>query len=234
MKGIGFKDHRDAGNPATTVRAYSAQKADEILLLDIEGTERGDGPDLASVRAVAAECSIPLTVGGGITTSEAAKACLENGADKICLNTSVLNRPDLITECARRFGSQAVVVAVDIISDDDRSGLFDSRTGTPVSERPWLDWISDAAKCGAGEFRLMDVNREGRRTGYNTALLEQARTRTDLPIILEGGAGSLQDLADAMGKDCEALALGTMLVFSDNNIIQVKRFLKNASYPIRL
>ena len=234
VKGVGFNEHRDAGNPATTARAYSAQKADEILLLDIEANRRGDGPDLSAVRAVAAECSIPLSVGGGINSTDVAKSCLNNGADKICLNTAALDRPELITECARQFGSQAVVVAIDIASRDGKPAIFCNRTGTCTSVRDWLDWIEEAAFRGAGEFRLMDVDREGRRAGYNSDLLAQARSRTNLPIIVEGGAGDLKDLADAMDNGCEALALGTMLVFSDNNIIQVKRFLKNAGFPIRL
>lgn len=234
VKGVSFNEHRDAGNPATTVRAYSAQKADEILLLDIEANRRGYGPDLSAVQAVAAECSIPLSVGGGITSTDIAKSCLDSGADKICLNTAALDRPELITECARQFGSQAVTVAIDIAFRDGKPAIFDNRTGTCAPARDWLDWTEEADLRGAGEFRLMDVDREGRRSGYNYDLLMQARSRTNLPVIVEGGAGDLKDLAAAMDNGCEALALGTMLVFSDNNIIQVKRFLKNAGFPIRL
>ena len=234
VKGTAFANHRDAGNPPTTLRAYAAQKADEALLIDIDATREGRGPDIAAVRLAARECSMPLTIGGGITSVERAKACLDNGADKICLNAAARNRPALISDCARVFGSQAVVVAVDVTTSGPAPALYDYRAGTADLSVDWLDWIEQVERLGAGEIRLMDVSREGRRPGYNTDLLTQARGRTRLPVILEGGAGKLDDLDAAMAGGADALALGTMLVFSDNNIIQVKRFLKNAGHPIRL
>lgn len=235
VKGTGFTAHRDAGNPPTTLRAYAAQKADEAILLDIDASREGRGPDLEAVAGVAVECSMPLTVGGGIRSVEDARGCLDNGADKICLNSAALDRPELITECAHRFGAQAVVLAIDVMADDDGAiRLHDHRSRTAVPGRDWLEWIGAAAGLGAGEIRLMNVGREGSREGYDCGLLDSAREKTGLPIILEGGAGNLQHLADAMDRGADALAMGTMLVFSDNNIIQVKRFLKNAGHPIRL
>lgn len=233
VKGVGFTDRRDAGNPPTTLRAYAAQKADEAILLDIDASSENRGPDLETVRLAARECSMPLTVGGGITSVEMAKACLDNGADKICLNSGATDDPKLISDCAHKFGSQAVVVAIDVL-DDNGIRLFDHRAGRVVQGADWLDWLAQVSDGGAGEIRLMDVGREGGRQGYNTKLLDTARSRCDLPIILEGGAGKLDHLSVAMQQGADALALGTMLVFSDNNIIQVKRFLKNAGHPIRL
>ncbi|MEQ8711289.1 MAG: imidazole glycerol phosphate synthase cyclase subunit [Rhodospirillales bacterium] len=234
VKGTAFTDHRDAGNPPTTLRAYAAQKADEALLIDIDATREGRGPDVAAVRLAARECSMPLTIGGGITSVDLAKACLDNGADKICLNGAALDDPDLISACAHRFGSQAVVVAIDVIDSAGGVSLYDYRTGHTLPDRNWLDWLGQVEDKGAGEIRLMDVSREGGRLGYNCGLLAAARMRCGLPIILEGGAGKLDHLSEAMQQGADALALGTMLVFSDNNIIQVKRFLKNAGHPIRL
>lgn len=234
VKGTAFANHRDAGNPPTTLRAYAAQKADEALLIDIDATREGRGPDIAAVRLAARECSMPLTIGGGITSVERAKACLDNGADKICLNSAALDDPDLISACAHRFGSQAVVVAVDVIDRSGSISLYDYRSGKALPDRNWLEWLGQAENKGAGEIRLMDIGREGGRQGYNSGLLAAARARCSLPIILEGGAGKLDDLSGAMQQGADALALGTMLVFSDNNIIQVKRFLKNAGHSIRL
>jgi cyclase len=233
VKGTCFAGHRDAGNPPTTLRAYAAQKADEAILIDIDASRENRGPDLATVRAAARECSMPLTVGGGISSVDIARQCLDNGADKICLNTTALESPVLISDCAHRLGSQAVVVAIDVADGDGSTDLYDHRSGEPLA-RDWRDWLREAESSGAGEIRLMDVAREGTRRGYNTKLLAEARELTALPVILEGGAGTLDDLAAAMAAGADALALGTMLVFSDNNIIQVKRFLKNAGYPIRL
>lgn len=234
VKGVAFANQRDAGNPPTTLRAYAAQKADEAILLDIDATLHGRGPDLETVRNAARECSMPLTVGGGIASVAVAKQCLDNGADKICLNAAALDRPELIGECSQTFGSQAVVVAIDLVRNGSSHALFDHRTRRAMPDRDWRGWLAEAARLGAGEIRLMDASREGGRQGYNTDLFAQARTITDLPIILEGGAGTLDHLVAAMAAGADALALGTMLVFSDNNIIQVKRFLKNAGYPIRL
>jgi cyclase len=234
VKGTGFTAHRDAGNPPTTLRAYAAQKADEAILLDIDAASQNRGPDLETVRLAARECSMPLTIGGGITSIEIAKDCLDNGADKICLNSAVVDNPDLIAACTHRFGSQAVVVAIDVVDQAGVVSLYDHCTGQVLPDHDWLDWLAEVADRGAGEIRLMNVSREGGRQGYDTDLLNAARTRCDLPIILEGGAGTLDHLSEAMEQGCDALALGTMLVFSDNNIIQVKRFLKNAGHPIRL
>lgn len=233
VKGVAFDSPRDAGNPATTARAYNAQTADELILLDIDASREDRGPDLDTVAAVASECLMPLTVGGGISNTDIATRCLTNGADKICVNTTAFDRPELISELATRFGSQAVVLGIDVIHDGNRYQLFDHRHKRTVLDRNWLDWMSTAVSLGAGEIRLMVVGREGSRTGFDTEAYAAA-ARYGLPVILEGGGGKLGDLAVAMAAGVSALALGTMLVFSDNNIVQLKRYLKNTGQEIRI
>jgi cyclase len=233
VKGVAYAGHRDAGRPDTTARAHNAQGADELLLLDIDASREGRGPDLASVAAVARACYMPLTVGGGVRTLESAQQCLDAGADKICLTTTALDDPALIGRLAHVLGTQAIVVGIDVITGEGGRRLYDHRTRRVLETPGWSEWLKRAVGEGAGEIRLMAVEREGGRVGLDMALLEEASAAVEVPIILEGGAGSLDQVAAAMRAGADAIALGTMLVFSDNNIFKVKSFLKNAALAVR-
>src|SRR5262245_59361497 len=194
VKGVAYADHRDAGRPDTTARAHNAQGADELLLLDIDASREGREPDLASVAAVARSCFMPLTVGGGIRSLETAQRCLNAGADKICLTTTVLDDPSLIGRLARVLGAQAVVIGLDVLSSRSGRSRYDHRTRRTVADTGWTDWLKRVVGEGAGEVRLMAVDREGTRTGLDTRLLAEAAALVDVPIILEGGAGSLDQV----------------------------------------
>lgn len=233
VKGQAFAGHRDAGNPATTARAHTAQGADEIVVLDIDASRDGRSPDLDTIATVAAEAQIPLTVGGGIRSAAIARDCLSAGADKICLTTTALDRPELITEIAQLCGRQAVVLGIDVTGGEGDRRLFDHRTGRAIDGRDWREWLDEGVKRGAGEIRLTAVDREGRRDGYDIALHREGRALAGLPMILEGGAGTLDHLTGAMQAGVDSLALGTMLVFSDNNIVKLKRVLAGAGHPMR-
>lgn len=232
VKGVAFAEHRDAGKPATTARAYNAQKADEVLLIDIAGSDSPGGPDLDTLTAVASECQIPVTFGGGIASLATARECLRRGADKIYVNRHALRCPSLIGELARGLGSQAVVLGLDLVATTD--GDWRLREVGLARDRSWREWLAEGVGRGAGEIRLMSVSREGTRSGLDVALYKAAIGLVDVPVVLEGGAGTLADVERAMREGVDAVALGTMLVFSDNNIVQVKRHLKNAGFPIRL
>jgi imidazole glycerol-phosphate synthase subunit HisF len=234
VKGVTYGHHRDAGRPETTARAHNAQGADELLLLDIDAGREGREPDFSTVAAVARACLMPLTVGGGIRTLETAHRCMEAGADKICLTSTAMDDPGLIGRIARIFGAQAIVLGVDVITINRRRCLYDHRTHRAVEGIAWDEWLKRGVDEGAGEVRIMAVDREGTRTGLDVALLADAAALVEVPIILEGGAGSLDQVANAMKAGADAVALGTMLVFSDNNIYKVKSFLKNAGLEIRL
>jgi cyclase len=234
VKGVKYSGWRDAGNPQTTVRAYNAQKADEFILMDIDATRENRGPNLEIVRAVASECEMPLTVGGGIRDPDMAAACFAAGADKVVVTSAAYDTPDMVEEMAHRFGAQAVMVGLDIVCDGDEfESLYDHRTGT-ANKRDWVSFARMLVERGAGEFRLMSVDREGTRRGLNCALFRRLREAVDVPIILEGGAGTLDHVLEAMNKGVDSVAIGTMLVFSDNNLVQVKRHLRNAGHEIRL
>jgi cyclase len=233
VKGVRFTDHRDAGSPHTTARAHNAQGADELLLIDIDGFRGGCGPDMEAVSKVARECFMPLTVGGGITSVALARNAFEAGADKILVNGGALDAPSLVQELATSYGSQAIVVAIDVVGGPGVYRLFDHRSRS-VLDRPWLDWLKQAADLGAGEVRLMAVDREGARSGMDLGLFEVARRQIDLPIILEGGAADLGDLSAAMRAGVDAVGVGTLLVFADNNLVKVRRYLAGDGHEMRI
>jgi len=233
VKGGAFRDHRDAGAPPSTARAHNAQGADELVVLDIDANRAGRVPDLDVFRAIASEIQIPLTVGGGVRDTATARLAMDAGADKIAVTTTALDRPELITELAELFGCQAVVLGIDVMMDDDGGKLFDHRAGMVAGDGDWLSWMLEAVRRGAGEVRLMSVGREGQRDGFDLSLHARARAAVNVPIILEGGAGTLDHLKEAMAAGADSLALGTMLVFSDNNLVKLKRVLAQAGHPMR-
>lgn len=233
MKGVRFAGHRDAGAPATTARAHSAQGADEVALLDIDASREGREPDFAALAEVARETQVPLTYGGGVTSVEVVQRCFEHGADKVCLTGTALDRPELLGDIARRYGEQAVVVGIDVIGEAGRWRLYDHRSGRPLANPGLREWARTAVESGAGEIRLVSVEREGSRAGLDVDLWNEVRPHVPVPLILEGGAGTLQQLAEAMKQGVDSVGLGTMLVFSDNNLVKVRRYLGGAGIDVR-
>jgi cyclase len=234
VKGVRFDDHRDAGNPKTTARAYNAQGADEIMLLDIDASREGRPPALDVIADVAKECFVPLTVGGGISDVGIANDCMAVGADRVCLTTTALDCPALITEIAERFGSQAVVVSIDVVHGDAEAHIIDHRTGTAVDGHPFQEWVAEVIARGAGEVRVMSHDREGSRAGQPPGFVEQVGALVSTPFCVEGGLGSFRQIADTLEAGASGVGLGTMLVFEDNNIIKVKSALKELGQQVRL
>jgi cyclase len=234
VKGVQFSHPRDAGNPRTTALAHNSQKADEILLLDIHASRENRPPKFESIAKVAEECFMPLTVGGGIRSLQIARQCMDIGADKLCLNTSALDDPSLITELARIYGSQAIMLRVDVVEEKGEYFLYDHRYGVARQEKDPILWIKEGVDRGAGEISLIAVGREGTRGGLDLEMARRVMEAVDVPVILEGGAGTLEHLDQAFSAGVEALALGTMLVFSDNNIVKIKAFLAMHGHPMRL
>jgi cyclase len=232
VKGVRYADHRDAGNPATVTRAHNAQDADELLLIDIDATREGRGPDMDAIAKVADECAMPLTVGGGIHDLATASACMATGADKIIVTSAALDRPAVIGELARVFGSQAVVVGIDVGGPAGGWYLYDHQIGGPA-ELPVAEWIKRVPDEGAGEIRLMAVSREGTRSGFDLELLALAQSLVQVPIVLEGGGGSLADCDAALRAGADGIALGTMLVFSDYNLVKISRYLASCGHRMR-
>ena len=223
VKGKQYSNFRDAGNPKTTARVHNCQGADELMVLDIDASKENRPPDYQTIAAIAEECFMPLCVGGGITSVEVAHECMQAGADKLCLTVTALDNPNCIMELAHRFGSQAVVVGIDLVTEAGLVKVFNHRTHDVVNSLdPW-SWIREVVKLGAGEIRLMSVDREGSLIGYDFSLYEKARSLIDVPIILEGGAGSLDHLQAAFEAGVDGVATGAMLIFSDANLVKIKQ-----------
>ena len=193
VKGVSFVNLRDVGDPVELAQHYSDGGADELVFLDIMATPDDEDTMLHVVERVADAVEIPFTVGGGIRSVRDASRIIEAGADRVSINSAALATPELITEIAERFGSQAVVVAIDAGAKVVYS--HGGRTPTDVATVPWA---VEAAARGAGEILLTSIERDGKRTGYDLVLTEAVRDAVDIPVIASGGAGSAEHVAQAL------------------------------------
>ncbi len=193
VKGVSFVALRDVGDPVELARHYSAGGADELVFLDITATPHGADTLVEVVERVADVIEIPFTVGGGIRTLEDASRIIEAGADRVSVNSAAIAEPELITRIAERFGSQAVVVAIDAGAD-----VVYTHGGRRASDLRTVPWAVEAAARGAGEILLTSIERDGQRSGYDLVLTAAVRDAVDVPVIASGGAGSAADVAAAL------------------------------------
>jgi len=233
VKGVRYAGQRDAGLPHTTARAHSAQGIDEIILLDISASRVGAEPDFAALERVAENCMTPLTFGGGINTAERAKRAMRCGADKVMLTTTAWARPDLVDELVGIYGAQAVVIGIDAVQIETGVAMYDHVASKAVASPSLFDWVREVLSRGAGELRVMRVDREGTREGLDLDLLARVKEIASVPVLIEGGAGNLDHVDAAFRAGADGVCLGTMLVFSDNNIVKIKRFLETRNRNVR-
>ena len=193
VKGVSFVNLRDVGDPVELAQYYSDGGADELVFLDIMATPDDEDTMVHVVERVADVIEIPFTVGGGIRSVQDASKIIEAGADRVSLNSAALATPELITEIARRFGSQAVVVAIDA-----GKGVVHSHGGRVATDIATVPWAVEAAARGAGEILLTSIARDGSRSGFDLTLTRQVRDAVDVPVIASGGAGSAEHVADAL------------------------------------
>jgi imidazole glycerol-phosphate synthase subunit HisF len=234
VKGTQFVDLRDAGDPAELAAAHAAGGADEIVLLDITATHERRRTLLETVRRAARELFIPFTVGGGIASLDQACAVFDAGADKIAINSAAVRRPALITEIAGRFGSQAVVVAIDARSNGDGHHQVYVAGGRTRTSRDAVEWAREAEACGAGEILLTSMDRDGTRAGFDCALTASIERAVSMPVIASGGAGSIAHFVEVFreGRADAALA-ASIFHFGIHDIRQLKRELQGAAIPVR-
>src|SRR6266513_4410179 len=195
VKGVNFEDLRSAGDPAELARRYNAEGIDELVILDITATLEARRAFEDTIHAVSAELFIPLTVGGGIRTEADAAAAIDAGADKVGVNSAALADPPLLTRLAARYGSQAVVVAIDAKRMDGRFRVF-ARSGRASTERDAVEWAIEAESRGAGEILLTSIDRDGTRTGFDCPLTAAVAKAVNIPVIASGGAGSGDHFVD--------------------------------------
>ncbi|HEV3141279.1 MAG TPA: imidazole glycerol phosphate synthase subunit HisF [Vicinamibacterales bacterium] len=234
VKGVNFEGLRSAGDPAELARRYNAEGIDELVILDITATIEARRALADTINAVARELFIPLAVGGGIRTESDAAAAIEAGADKVSINTAALANPSLITTLAGRYGSQAVVVAIDAKAEGEGFAVF-ARSGQAPSQRQAVEWAREAESRGAGEILLTSIDRDGTKRGFDCALTSAVSRAVAIPVIASGGAGTLDHFVDVFtaGRADAALA-ASVFHYAETSIRAVKDYLREHRIPVRV
>ena len=236
VKGVNFVNLQDAGDPVEIAKAYDKAGADEVVFLDITASSDNRKTVVDMVRAVAAKVFIPFTVGGGIRTVDDFKILLREGADKISFNSSAINRPELITEAAEKFGSQCVVVAIDAKRRPDGSGWNIYKNGGRIDVGiDAVEWAKKAERLGAGEILLTSMDCDGTKAGYDIELTRAIAKSVSIPVIASGGAGTLEHFYDALtdGK-ADAVLAASLFHYKELEIKEVKKYLADRGIPVRL
>ena len=236
VKGVNFVNLQDAGDPVEIAAAYDKAGADELVFLDITASSDARNTVVDMVRKVAEKVFIPFTVGGGIRTVEDFKANLREGADKISVNSSAINRPELISEAADKFGSQCVVVAIDAKRRADGSGWNIYKNGGRVDVGiDAVEWAVRAERLGAGEILLTSMDCDGTKAGYDLELTRAVAESVSIPVIASGGAGKLEHFYDALteGK-AEAVLAASLFHYKELEIREVKEYLRSREVSVRL
>lgn len=236
VKGVNFVDLKDAGDPVEIAKAYDKAGADELIFLDITASSDARETVVDLVREVAKCVFIPFTVGGGIRTVEDFRTLLREGADKISINSSAINTPELISEAAAKFGSQCVVVAIDAKKRADGSGWNVYKNGGRIDVGlDAVEWAKKAEQLGAGEILLTSMDCDGTKNGYDLELTRAIAQSVSIPVIASGGAGKIEHFKDALttGKADAALA-ASLFHYKELEIRQVKEYLQNEGVSVRL
>jgi cyclase len=234
VKGVGFVDLRDAGDPVELACRYDGAGADELVFLDITATSDRRGTVVELARRTADDVFIPFTIGGGIRSTADAQAVLDAGADKTSINSAALQRPELIDELASTFGSQCVVLAIDAKARPDGGWEAYLAGGRTPTGRDAVAWAQEAAERGAGEILLTSMDRDGTNAGYDLKLTAAVAERVGVPVIASGGAGELDDLTDAIGAGADAVLCASIFHYGHHTVEEVKGHLAAAGIPVRL
>ena len=245
VKGVNFRDLRDAGDPVELAAAYDAEGADELTFLDITASSGGRETTYDVVRRTAEQVFIPLTVGGGVRSEEDVDRLLRAGADKVSLNTAAIARPGLLAEAAQRFGSQCLVLSVDArrfhpapgpgpAPEPPPSGFevttHGGRRGTGIDA---VDWARRGAELGAGEILLNSMDADGTEAGFDLELIRLVREAVTVPVIASGGAGAVAHFAPAVAAGADAVLAASVFHFGALRVGEVKRALRASGYPVR-
>ena len=239
VKGVHFAGLRDTGDPVEAARAYDAAGADELCFLDIHATHENRGTMFDLVTRTAEQCFMPLTVGGGVRTPDDMVTMLKAGADKVAINTAAVLEPEILKACARKVGSQAVVMALDVKREGDANSpprwAVYTHGGRNNTGKDAVQFAKRAAELGAGEILLTSMDRDGTKDGYDIALLRAIRDVVRVPIVASGGAGNVQHMADAVMKGgADAVLAASIFHFGEATIADAKRALAAAGAPVRM
>lgn len=233
VKGIRFEQLEQAGDPAELARRYNREGIDELVILDVTASVESRRAMEETIREVAAETFIPLAVGGGIRCVSDAAAIVEAGADKVSVNTGALRNPAIISEIARRFGSQAVIVAIDAARRDGGYAVY-ARSAQLDAGRDAVEWAREAADRGAGEILLTSIDRDGTRLGFECDLTASVSNAVSIPVIASGGAGTFEHFTEVFRQGCADAALAASVFhYSESAVIDLKRHLAAGGIPVR-
>jgi cyclase len=235
VKGINFRELRDAGDPVELAKVYDAEGADELTFLDISASHEGRATTMEIVSATAEQVFIPLTVGGGVGSVADVDRLLRAGADKIAVNTAAINRPELVAEIADRFGSQVLVLSVDARRAPGTDSGFEVTThgGRKSAGIDAVEWARRAADLGAGEILLNAMDADGTEDGFDLELIRLVRREVSIPLIASGGAGKTEHFPPAVDAGADAVLAATVFHFGTLRIADVKETLTQAGHPVR-
>lgn len=233
VKGVKFQGLRDAGDPAELAARYEAEGADELTLLDVSATPESRGAAVSTVAAVRAALGVPLTVGGGVRNAVDVARLLDVGADKVAVNTAATSRPELLVECAKRFGSQCIVIAIDAKRGAHGWNVV-VRSGAEGTKLDAIRWALHATEYGAGEVLLTSWDRDGTREGYDLELLRAVCAEVRVPVIASGGASRPADLSDALEAGAEAVLAASIFHDGEYTVREVKQELAKRGREVRL
>jgi cyclase len=233
VKGVNFLDLKEVGNPVEMAIKYSNQGADELVFLDISATEERRKTLIPLVREIAKYINIPFTVGGGINALENVEELLKNGADKITINSAAISNPNLITEVAKRFGSQCMVVAIDTKFVENQNKVF-SNGGKIETEKELFSWAKEVENLGAGEILLTSMNKDGTKFGFAIDITKTLSELVNIPVIASGGAGTMKHFEDVFTETKATGALAASIFhFNEIEIPELKNYLKSKNLSIR-
>ncbi len=234
VKGINFKNLTDAGDPVEMAKIYNSEGADELTFLDISASSNQLPTTLEVVQKTAEQVFIPLTVGGGVRSVNDVDTLLRAGADKVSINTAAINRPQVISEIAQRFGQQVLVLSVDAKRGKSKSGFeVTTHGGKVLANLDAIEWVKQACELGVGEILLNSMDADGTKAGFDLEMIKAVRAVTNVPLIASGGAGKLSDFEDALKAGANALLAASVFHFGSFKISDVKSYLSAKGYPMR-
>lgn len=234
IKTIKFDEYRDVGHPITNGKIYESQDLDELIFLDITASQEKRHPYFDIIEEFAKECSMPLSIGGGVRTLGDIRKLLEIGADKVIINTIAVRKPELISEAAEMFGSQCIVVSIDVKLKSAGKYEVYIDGGYEATGLDVVDWANKVEELGAGDILLTSIDRDGTMEGYDLDLIKMVAESVRIPIIANGGVGTLQDLVDGVKiGQASDIACASIFNFTDNKPIKAKAFTKGAGLQVR-
>ena len=232
-KSVRFKEFRTIGHPKVTSKVYNRRNVDELIVLDIDASSSKSGINFKTLSDISHECFMPLTLGGGIKSVDDINKLLSIGADKISINTIALKNPDFIKEASSKFGSQCIVISIDVIKIEDEYKVFNKNLGI-IEDLDLIEWVKRCESLGAGELLITSVDNDGIECGYDTKLISLVSKEVNIPIIANGGAAIPKDAVEAINAGADAIAAASIFHFSQYTPNNIKEALKESAIPVRL